>query len=47
MGDSHSPVFAAAPVLVDISEPEKRLINDSWLLIDSVNGFHLDALRYC
>jgi hypothetical protein len=46
MGNSHSPIFSAPPVLVNISEPEKRLINGSGLLIYSVNRFHFDALPY-
>lgn len=44
IGNSHSPIFSAAPVLVNISEPEKRLINGSGLLIYSVNGFHFNCL---
>jgi hypothetical protein len=36
MGDSQSPVFSASPVLIHISQPEKRLVNGGWLLVYSV-----------
>jgi hypothetical protein len=42
-GDPHSPVFSAPPVLIHISEPEKRLINGSRLFVYSINRFHFDS----
>jgi len=46
MSNSHPPIFSAPAVMKNISEPEKRLINGSGLLIYSVNRFHFDALPY-
>jgi len=46
MSHAHPPVFSASPVLINISEPEKRLINGSGLLVYSVNRFHFDSLLY-
>ena len=40
-GDAPAPVLSTATVLIHVSEPEKRLIDSSRLLVDSVNRFHL------
>jgi hypothetical protein len=40
-GKTPAPVFAATPVLIHMSESEKRLIHRRRLLVNSVNRFHM------
>jgi hypothetical protein len=40
-GETHAPVFAATPVLIHMSESEKRLIDGRRLLVNSVKRFHI------